>query len=237
MKKIKLVCLVVLLFSLTSVGTVFAKEDISSSLEFYGLKEIKSTTEIKREGNVEVTITRQEFKGSKEELEAVIEQMRQEGRFIMEVDQSEEPSGVSTQGLKIGNSMKYKGDKCSRGFVWACVYGNGELSANAFGLLGYTTSGQIISQITKDPETNSNVTDFVSRPRQKVVAYGLVGGESIVVNTYEYIHPDWESLAVFNFQEKELAILVYVEVFQGAEFKYKVNGASHSILTELYKWH
>ncbi|MFB7814295.1 hypothetical protein [Paenibacillus chitinolyticus] len=222
MKKIGFLSLVfVVALSIMVTGSAFAEETINNKEKVKGLEVIQSSESIFHRNGVEVTVTRKELKGGKKELEKLIEEAKKEGQFIVSTDEIQNSSSITPMAL--GSSVKYGGNNCeNNSFIGACAYGNATLSVNWAGFAGFQSSGTVIQQIVgKD---GYNVTEAAGQPRVKAVAYGLVGGSSIVYNTYNYKATDWGSLTTFNFNESEPGVIVSVGISLGADFKYKLNG-------------
>lgn len=202
-------------------GSAFAEELINDKEKVKGLEVLQSSENTFYKNGVEVTVTKKELKGGKNELEKLIKEAKNEGQFIVSTDEFQGASQITPMAL--GSSVKYGGNNCeNNSYIGACAYGNATLSVNWAGFAGFQSSGTVIQQIVG--KNGYNITEAAGQPRVKAVAYGLVGGNTIVYNTYNYKATDWGSLSTFNFNESEPGIIVSVGINLGADFKYKLNG-------------
>lgn len=206
----------VAVFMLSSLSSVAAKENTTS------FQLLSYNEEVIERDDYEVTITTEEIKG---DLEEYINQLREEGRHIIQLDHTIEEGEITPQ-IKVGNNMDYTVFGYMKNeFAHVSSFGDGKLSAKWGGLAGFTVSGTNISQIASGSGTASTVTDRLVKNRIQVKVYGINGKDNIVTATYDYKASVWDQLATFNYNENASAIVFYMEIFAGCDYQYRVNGS------------
>ncbi|VTR22861.1 Uncharacterised protein [Actinobacillus pleuropneumoniae] len=217
-KKLSLSILCMVFLSAIVLSSVSAEE---SSNYFYGL-EVVNTTEkkIQQDNDVELTFSEMELKGNEEDLKELIKKLKSEDRDIISVN----PVGddqISPMALGAGT---YKGSICvKQNETNLCNYPNVYFSLRSGGFLGATFDGQILS--INAPDTGAKgLTNLKTQPRLKVVAYGLTGGDTIVVGTYDYKSPEKKNLVDWTVKENPAGVFAYVEFYMGADYTYEYYG-------------
>lgn len=208
----------VLLFSL--MGTASASENPTETL--YGLEVLNTTEEAKvNENGVEVTITTTELKGTKEDLEKIVSELKNEGHHIYSQAELAAPE-YSTFAVGSG---RYKGDRCD-GTTYPdmqiCAYADVTAGLRAEGLGGASFSGNItaIAAIQKQ-----NVfTDVHAIPRLKVKGYGITAKDSIFVAEWNFKSPRTNFIDSWDFYETAGGFLAYAEFWAGADYSWKYYG-------------
>lgn len=215
---------VALLLSLSLVGSAIA----SAENGIPHLNDVEPfSVETKKIGDVEVTITKQIIEGNEDDLKKMISQLEAEGQVIHRVPQQSEPTAPGTQSIQVGSNMKVHGSKSlNNGFVDVFTGGSVKLTSHAWGFGGFSITGGVAS--TCYAVSGMNISSSEAKSRIKVVAYGLVGGNSIVVATYNYYADDWAELSHVDVDEYEGGIMMYLNVDLGTDYKYTRNGASSS---------
>ncbi|GAA4866075.1 hypothetical protein GCM10023310_52030 [Paenibacillus vulneris] len=194
-------------------GSALAQEGTSKQ-KVLGLEVLNTFEQVVKKDGVELTITRQELKGGAAELERLIQNAKATGEFIIPANRNSKVAG---------SSITYGGNGCeNNSYIQACVYATGTISVNWAGFAGFRTNGTVIQNITG--KSGYDITEQAGQPRVKAVAYGIVGGDTIIYNTYNYKASDWGTLTTFNFNESEPGLIVTVGLSMGADFKYKLNG-------------
>lgn len=209
---------VALLFSL--MGTASASENPTETL--YGLEVLNTTEETTvNENGVEVTVTTTELNGTKEDLERIVSELKNEGRNIYSQAELTEPE-ISP--LAIGDG-RWKGERCdstSYPDMQICAYADFDAKFRAGGLGGVTFNGNItaIAAIQKQ-----NVfKDVHAIPRLKVRGYGLTAKDSVFVAEWNFTSPRKVAVDSWPVNESAGGFLAYAEFWAGADYSWLYYG-------------
>lgn len=211
---------IALLFSLMGTASASAAETPSETM--YGLEVLNTIEETTvKEDGVVVTVTTTELNGTKEDLERIVSELKNEGRQIYSQAELATPE-ISP--LAIGDG-RYKGQRCDSSTypdMQICAYADFDARMRAQGLGGAVFKGTItaIAAIQKQ----GVFTDVQAIPRLKVKGYGLTAKDSVFVAEWNFTSPRRTAIDTWPLDETCGGFLAYMEFWAGADFSWKYYG-------------
>lgn len=222
-KKVISLVLSVLLVVATSLSA------FATPAKTYEGLEIKSeNTEAIEGGQLTTTV----LKGTQADLDRLIKKAKKEKKGLSKINPqfgSDTGSDIVSSMFSVTGNLSGKANQCFANAAYQkCVSATIKANLNWGGATGFTVWGSNANVLVKGTGTLTR-SDPATNPRIQVTVYGMVGGSSVVVQTYDF-NPGFSSgiSSVYNFDETKYGIIAYINVKVGGDFKYKYGGTNYS---------